>query len=350
MVTSGTVVLDEITEILRDRLPRGWRLSVRRDVPRGRARADAELRLTAPDGLTGRVTAEVLRDLPPKLVLSAVAQLERLAPDGTRMVIAPYLSPRARELLLAADVSYADATGNIRLALDRPGVVIQTSGADSSPLYEKRAVRSLRGPAAAAVVRALCDFRPPYGVRELADRAGLSLASASRILSLLDTEAFIGRSGRGRVESVDWPRLIRRWADDYGLTKSNATLLVLEPRGLTGLTRKLGETKLRYALTGSLAAVQLAPVAPTRLGAVYVDSIEIAQRELGLREVEAGANVVLIEPFSPVAFARIWERNGLMYAAASQVAADLLTSPGRGPAEGEALIDWMAQNEDAWRT
>lgn len=43
-------------------------------------------------------------------------------------------------------------------------------------------------------------------------------------------------------------------------------------------------------------------------------------------------------------------REAITYAAASQVAVDLLTGPGRGPAEGDALIEWMEQNEDAWRS
>jgi hypothetical protein len=38
-----------------------------------------------------------------------------------------------------------------------------------------------------------------------------------------------------------------------------------------------------------------------------------------------------------VAFERTWERDGIRYAAMSHVAVDLLTSPGRGRAEGEAL-------------
>lgn len=33
----------------------------------------------------------------------------------------------------------------------------------------------------------------------------------------------------------------------------------------------------------------------------------------------------------------------------SQVAVDLLTGPGRNPAEGQALLDWMEINERAWR-
>lgn len=344
-----TGLLDQVEDAVRGRLPRGWRMTVRRDVREGRYQADAQFRVTAPDGSTGLLLAEVKRDLPPKLVSSAVSQLKAYAGDRASIVIASYLSPRARELLIDSDVSYADATGNVRLKLDRPALFILTSGADSDPGYEQRAVRSLKGPAAAAVVRALCDFRPPYGVRELAERASLSPASTSRILSLLDTEALITRSERGPVESVDWQRLIRRWVDDYGLTKSNRNQLVLEPRGLGGLTKKLSTARVAYALTGSLAAVELAPVAPTRLGAVYVADIDKAKRELGLRDVETGANVVLAEPFSPVAMARTWQRDGLTYAAPAQVAADLLTSPGRGPAEGEALIEWMADNEGAWR-
>lgn len=37
------------------------------------------------------------------------------------------------------------------------------------------------------------------------------------------------------------------------------------------------------------------------------------------------------------------------YAAPSQVSVDLLTSPGRGPNEAEALRQWVQVNEDAWR-
>jgi hypothetical protein len=38
-----------------------------------------------------------------------------------------------------------------------------------------------------------------------------------------------------------------------------------------------------------------------------------------------------------------------VYAAASQVAVDCLTGNGRMPAEGEAIVRWMADNEDQGR-
>ena len=40
---------------------------------------------------------------------------------------------------------------------------------------------------------------------------------------------------------------------------------------------------------------------------------------------------------------------GYPVAAPPQVAADLLNGPGREPAEGEYLIEWMKANEEGWR-
>jgi hypothetical protein len=74
------------------------------------------------------------------------------------------------------------------------------------------------------------------------------------------------------------------------------------------------------------------------------DATEGATR-LGLRAADAGANVMLIEPGDEGVFEGAAPREGIDYAAPSQVAVDLLTSPGRGPAEGEELIEWMRSHE-----
>ena len=105
-----------------------------------------------------------------------------------------------------------------------------------------------------------------------------------------------------------------------------------------------------YAVTGSLAASVIAPVAPAALRVLYVREIGAGQRELQLRDAPTGANVLLVEPFSPVAFERAWERERIRHAALAQVVADLLTSPGRSPSGGEALIELMKANENDWRT
>jgi hypothetical protein len=102
-------------------------------------------------------------------------------------------------------------------------------------------------------------------------------------------------------------------------------------------------------LTGSLAAHRLAPHAPARLAMIYVDNPEQAAEQLKLRSVDSGANVLLATGDYDVVFDRKVEDDGLNYAAPSQTAVDLLTGPGRTPAEAQALLDWMEKHESVWR-
>jgi hypothetical protein len=131
--------------------------------------------------------------------------------------------------------------------------------------------------------------------------------------------------------------------------ESNMTKRFLEPRGLDALVQKLKTSASRYAVTGSLAARLIAPIAEPRLAIVYVAEAEALASSLGLRGAEAAANVILSEPFDPVVFDRTVTVKGVAYAAYTQVAVDLLTGPGRSPSEGEELIGWMARNESKWR-
>jgi hypothetical protein len=93
-----------------------------------------------------------------------VLALERLAGKNLngQLVVAPFLSARARERLRDAGASYADATGNVRITLPKPGLFIEAEGARKDRTREKKPLASLKGPAAGRVIRALCDVRPPY--------------------------------------------------------------------------------------------------------------------------------------------------------------------------------------------
>ncbi|MBA2617992.1 MAG: MarR family transcriptional regulator, partial [Rubrobacter sp.] len=216
------------------------------------------------------------------------------------VLVAPFLSPRTRERLEERGVGYVDLTGNVLLAADSPALFVQAKGAEQDPRREERPARTLKGAKAGRVVRALCDFAPPVGVRELAGRAEIDPGYASRVLALLEKEDLISRERRGPVTDVDWRALIRRWTEDYSLLGSNRTVTYLEPRGLGSLLRKLRGSDLRYAATGSLGSASVAPIAPARLAVLFVDDLEDAAGLLGLRPAEAGANVILAEPFDPV--------------------------------------------------
>jgi hypothetical protein len=348
---SGTQLVREAAGAIRCRLPSSWGFDA--VVPSGGG-SDAIFLVRAPDGDERNIIIEAKTRVEPRDVARLVAQIKTYATriemqDAALLLVAPYLSARTRDLLDDAGVSYVDQTGNVRIVLDEPAVYIERTGTGPNPLREDRPLRSLKGPAAGRVVRALCDFTPPYGIRELADRSGTPVATVSRVVALLDRDAIVTKGSRGQVETVDWRALIRRWTQDYSLMMSNRIQTYLEPRGIPQLIAKLKANELQYAVTGSLAGAAKAPIAPPRLATLYVEDPDVAAATLDLRSTESGANVVLAEPFDRVVFDRCWEHDTLRFAALSQVAADLLTSPGRGPAEGEELLRWMEAHEREWR-
>ncbi|MEO9048345.1 MAG: hypothetical protein ABI334_01865 [Candidatus Dormiibacterota bacterium] len=263
---------------------------------------------------------------------------------------APFLGPRTREVISEEAEGYGDATGNLRLRLDRPALFVEVTGAESNPWREgEEPLRTLKGPGAGRVVRALCEIAPPYGVRQLAKLSAAPASTTSRVLALLDREALLTRDEKARIVSVDWQKTIRRWAQDYSLTRSNRVATYIEPRGLPALLGKLREAKFTYSVSGSLAAAARAPITAARLGVVYVADVTLAAERLRLRQADSGANVMIAEPFDRVVFDRTWMTNGVTYAGLAQVAVDLLTGPGRGSAEGEELLRWMEANLRAWR-
>ena len=351
---TGMQVERQVERFLTERIPSGWSLQARRtEALTGRYRVDLLAEIVSPAGETAVLAVEIKRTLEPRDILNAVEQLSTITagalPRAVPVVAAAYLSPRARALLRDRGVGYVDTTGNLRIEISTPGLFISTDGADRDPWPRDHKLRSLRGRGAARAMRAIIDTSPPYGVRELAQSTGASAPTLSRVLDLLEREAIVTRT-RGAVSTVDWQGAIRRWAEDYDQIDSNTPTTVLEPRGLPALEKSLRATKFAYAATGALAAQRFDPIAPVRLAGIYVtDAIQAIDR-LDLRETEAGANVVLLEPLDPVVFDRTVERDGLRCVAPGQLAVDLLTGPGREPSQGQQMLKWMERNEHVWRS
>ena len=350
---TGMQVQRQIERILAERIPDGWSLKARRREPVGRYRVDLRAEIASPAGESAVLAVEIKRALEPRDVFQAVERISMITAGAMSravpVVAAAYLSPRARDLLQARGVGYVDTTGNVRVEISVPGLFVSTEGASRDPWPKDHKLRSLRGRGAARAMRAILDTRPSYGVRELAQSTGASAPTLSRVLDLLEREAIVTRV-RGAVSTVDWQAAIRRWAEDYDQTDSNTPTTVLEPRGLPALENKLRATKFAYAVTGALAAQRFDPITPARLATIYVTDPSQAIDRLDLRESEAGANVVLLEPLDPVVFARTVARDGLRCVAPSQLAVDLLTGPGREPSQGEEMLSWMERNERAWRS
>ena len=315
---------------------------------------DAAIDIRANNGTSTTVAVEARRSFSPRdaeLLFSGVARsLRALASHIPVLVVAPWLSPRTQELLVAEDINYLDLSGNARLQLDNPALSLKSLGAQRNPAPAARGQARLRGPKAGRLVRLLADVRPPYGVRDIAAAASLNPGYVSRLLQALDREALIDRDPRGPVRSVDVAALLRR-----GRRATTCSRPTTPPPSSRRQVRPHARAHRQHRglaacrITGPFAAVRRAPVAAPVFLTVYCDDPTAIASALRLLPADAGANVALLRPYDPVVWTRTERDDGLTYAAVSQVAVDCLTGNGRMPAEGEALLGWMSEAEGRWR-
>ncbi|MEK7721810.1 MAG: winged helix-turn-helix domain-containing protein [Elusimicrobiota bacterium] len=347
MNISGNKVIGEISALIDARLPSGWK---KRSIG---ARPDFIFEIREPGGKASRLIIKVKASVEPRDVPFLKEQLEAYlraaGPGNTPLIVSSFLSRSVRQRLKEAGISYPDSTGNLRIVSASPALYIETPGDDRNPNRNERPARSLKGAKAGRIVRALCDNIPPFSTRKLAESVGINAGYLSRVMGFLENEGVIERRKRGPITVVRWRQLIERWAGDYSFSGSNRVVSFLEPKDIAALPQKLASAVKHLAITGSAAAATVAPVAPTRLISAYVESPEVVAQKLGLRPAESGANVLLAEPYDPLVFERTRTVDGIPFAALSQVAVDLMTGPGRGPAEAQTLLDWMQKNESDWR-
>lgn len=356
---SGTVELFELFEqTLRQTLPPDWLVTAVPVSELGRHRPDMVLRLAAPDGAAATVLVEMKRFVDPRglpPVLRQIRSLSDALSADSAVLLTPFVSQTIKDKLAEAGVGWCDATGNVRIRTNSPALFVDRVGAIRNPFSASadRRLKSLRGPAAARVVRTLCDVDLPIGVRHLADRARVATGSSARVLDLLDREEIIERGPQGEVLAVRKQSAVRRWAEDYGVTSSNEVTPLLDPRGVEHAMGALDPSEPGHAVTGSAASraylpSDVVPVAPLTTLVIHTSQPLTLIRRAKLRSVERGANVLIVRPFDDVVLDGARLVHGVRYAAPVQVVADLLTGPGRSREEAEQLIRMFASTDQAW--
>lgn len=347
-------VLRTIFTNLRERLPTSW--EVRRN---DEAVAVTVLEVSAAGGQTARFAISC------SVTLSTDNALRKAADEAESnasrlgalpLVASRFLDEAQQDQLARRSINYADGTGNVRITADDPAMFLASKGASKDPWRGSgRPKGRLSGTARAKLIRALVDFLPPYTIPELMKAADTKGANAA--YALIDYLFEVGlveqrrpNKPRGEITDVDWRGLLVAWSQDYGFLASNAVARYLQPRGMERFLSDLKSVdEIRYAVTGSLAAARIAPYAEPRAAMIYCDDPAALAAAMKLRPSQAGANVLLAGTRYESAYQRSTVIDGVTYAAASQVAVDLLNGPGRSREEAEYLMDWMGENIDQWR-
>ncbi len=355
-------LLDAAVSQLRSTLPASWNVGVGnwavsgQDPTRPPTQTDPLLEIQGPQEQGGAsLMVEPKRVLTPRdaerLFSGTARRYRQLNPSPPVLVVAPWLSTRTCAALAADDINYLDLTGNVRISLENPPLFIISTGASRDPAPTDRGKARVRGPKAGRLVRFLIDVAPPYNVTQVAAATQLAPGYASRLLQALDSEALIERERRGQVSSVDVPGLIRRWTEGYDVLKTNGASSYVAPNGPKSILEQFAQSSMpsAVAVTGSFAAVRLAPVAGPALLIAYCADVDAVATQLGLLPADRGSNVVLLHPFDPVVWEGTTTDDGVTYVATAQIAIDCLTGNGRMPSEGEALLSWMEEDESRWR-
>ena len=326
-------------ESLGSLLPSDWQIEVAR-----RAEDGGIVRVDSPGDVSDELGVIVRQDLTPREVVALPE------PDEPVIIAAEWLSPRSRELLIDLGYGYVDLTGNVSVTMSRPGIVIRTDGAQRDPSPKPAPRLNIRGPRAWALLRTLAEVQPPYGVSDLARAVEGDPGYVSRLLGALTDELLISRVPRGPVEHVEWEATLRQIASSYSVIDDNDTTNWVASGGPEQFIEDLVSTKSRrWAVTGSFAASRLVSVAAPQIAVVYVNDPERIASLTRLRQVRNGGNVVLAQPYDQIVFERTWTRDDTVFVSVSQTAVDCLTGPGRMPAEGEALLEWMQAKAPRWQ-
>ncbi|MDR0283335.1 MAG: hypothetical protein LBI33_00365 [Propionibacteriaceae bacterium] len=352
-VPTAAEVERRVAALVGERFPVGWAATT--DTPGDLSGPDLAITIKAPDGRSTRLVVQVRQFVERRDVPRLVGQVRGWAVrcGGVPVVAARYLSPSVREALANEGVSYVDATGNLRIVVNDPAVFIADRGEDRDPWRQGRPRGTLKGEPAARVTRALLDYRRDWRARDLIATAGASSGATYRVLDFLQREDLVVKTD-DRYVLTDWERLLRLWSADAPTPETTRAMAFIEPRGVDHFLATLSGREWGFpcAVTGSFAAREWAPYAPAKAAYVYVSSIQEAAEQWALRPNVAAPNVILLEPASvrDVPFVNtVASQAGYPVAAPAQVAVDLLSGPGREPAEGEFLIDWMKANEGRWR-
>ena len=358
-----TMVSEQAQARIKLALPPGWKISkvLNLAAPSRQREFDGILTIQNAKLEEMNFLVEVKTDLYARDLEKTIESLQRYQREISRsapMIMARFISEPVRQLLKERGISYVDATGNLQLLFPGADYYIRDVGEKSDPWrMPGRPRNTLKGVPVAKVLLALIESPSAISIPELIKVAKSSSGVTYRVIEYLEKENLVtiqkiqaDKRVKQKIIDVKWRKIIERWSEDYGFLKSNDISSYLEPRGLERLLTKLvSEKKAEYVITGSLAANVYAPYATPRLAMIYSKNPYELIDSLGLTPVENGTNVLIASTEYEIFFSEPKIINGIKYAPPILAALDLLTSPGRGPEEGEELLNWMEVNQSEWK-
>ncbi|MES2537552.1 MAG: hypothetical protein V4632_16965 [Pseudomonadota bacterium] len=262
------------------------------------------------------------------------------------LLVAESISPGAKELLRNERVGYFDSGGS--LYLPAPGAYFYID--KPLPKTLVKSVRSLFSGRRAQVLNALLvQHQDWFGVKELAQQALVSPATASQVLTELERFDWLVSRGQGpsKERHLREPAaLLEAWVKQLASIRSlDLRRYYVPATKADALLERVGEVfdahDAEYAISHEAAAQRYAPflssVSQVRTRLLIGANADAAIADLGARVVNEGANLVIIDAKSPGELLFREQVGGIWLASPVQVYLDLLRGEGRSKEMAEHL-------------
>jgi hypothetical protein len=283
----------------------------------------------------------------PKRIRNAINQLLVILsdyPQSYGIVIAPYISARSAEMCKQENIGYVDLSGNFWIAFNSI-FLSQENMPNKFPIESN--LTNLYASKTERVLRVLLTY--PYEIwktKNLAEEANISMGMITHIRRRLEEEEWVQHQEVG-FSLLNPQELLMDWVNHYDFLKHEQyDFYTMEPliEAETRVIEICVKKNIFSALTGFSAANHLAPMVKGQKSTIFInqDILEVA-REAGLKRVNSGANINLINPYDLGVF---WNRGSVQdfnIATPVQVYLDLMQMRGRGEEAANFLFAEVIQ-------
>ncbi len=306
-------------------------------------------------GKAANLLIDVKKALFPRDVRQALWKFQELARAGlpslegrqtVSFLVAQSISPGARDLLREERVGYYDSGGSLFLPAQNIFVYVDKP----PPKTLSKSIRSLFLGRRAQVLHALLMRHGKwFGVKEIAEQALVSPATASQVLTELERFDWVVSRGKGPTKERNLREpgaLLDAWAKQLEAMRPLALRRYFVPSvRAERLVKRLAEVcaayKAEYAITHEAAGQRYAPLLSTvsqvRCRLMVGADADRVLRALDARIVDQGANLTVIEVQSSGELLFRDLVGGVRLASPVQVYLDLLRGEGRARELAEHL-------------
>ena len=293
-----------------------------------------------------KVIGEIIEKESSSVFYKRISQLklyEKQNPEYVPLLVARYFSSKKQEYCKENNINYLDLSGNVYL--NYPNVYIEKTGfANKFP--EKREGRNPFSDKASLLLRLMLEGNKVWGVREIAERAGLNSGFVSRMFKELEQQNYLIKRDR-KSKLINKRNLLRDWVDFYDYKKNKESRYFCLSKGPEEIISRLSKSnianEINYALSFQSGAYLVSPHAVFNEVHLYVsdlESVDLFTDLLELREVERGANFFILDPYyrKSVFFKKQRVKN-LWVVSDIQLYIDLYKYPQRGLEQAEHLYE-----------